>query len=63
MVETSEKTEYELMYVIKQEVSDRYPNGRDTETAAVDGALGVIRYLLKNDSDVKDYKLVKKRRR
>ena len=58
--EMGDKTEYELMYIIKQEVSHCYPNGIDSESATVDDALGVIRYLLKNDYSVNGYKLIKK---
>lgn len=59
----TDKTEYELMYIIKQDVSDRYPDGIDSESATLGDALGVIRYLLKQDSSVEDYKLVKKQKR
>lgn len=59
----TDKIKYELMYIIKQKVSDRYPNGIDTETAKTGDAIGVIRYLLKHDSSVKDYKLMKRQKR
>ena len=53
--------EYELMVILHSDVSMCCPNGIDSESLAVDGALGVIRYLLKNDDSVCGYKIVKGR--
>lgn len=57
------KTEYELMVIIHSEESMCCPDGIDSDPATLGDALGVIRYLLKNDRSAKGYKLVKKQRR
>lgn len=59
----SDNPEYELMCVIKEEISDKYPNGIDSDSVALGNALGVIRYLLKHDETVKGWKLVKKQKK
>lgn len=59
----SNKTEYELMVVLHLDVSMCCPDGIDSESLTLGDALGVIRYLLKNDNSVEGYKLVKKQRR
>jgi len=55
------KTEYELMCIIKHELTDRHPDGIDSEPLMLGNALAVIRRLLRDDDSVSGYKLVKKR--
>ena len=59
----STKTEYELMVILHSYKSSCCPDGIDSEPATLGDALGVIRYLLKNDISVEGYKLIKKQRR
>lgn len=59
----SDETEYELMVILKTAASYSRPDGIDSEPAMLGDARGVIRYLLKRDSSVKDYKLVKRQKR
>ena len=54
------KQEYELMTFITQTIDLKYPDGIDSEPLMVGDAISVIRYLLRDDSNVKNYKLVKK---
>lgn len=54
------KTDYELMVILNHEISYSYPDGIDTEPLMVGDALSVIRRLLRDDSSVEGYKLVKK---
>ena len=54
------KTEYELMVVLHFDKSMCCPDGIDTEPLMVGNALSVIRRLLRDDSSVSGYKLVKK---
>jgi len=53
--------EYELMKILKCEVCSRFPDGIDEETETVGSAKSIIKYLLKNDESVSEFKLVKKK--
>lgn len=54
------KTEYELMQILHSESNPPWFHGIDSESVALDGALGIIKWLLRNDEAVKGYKMVKK---
>jgi len=56
----NEKDTYELMKVIHTEPNPPYSDGIDSDSVDVNDGLNIIRWILKHDSAVKGWKLVKK---
>ena len=58
-----DKDVYELMLILHVEPNPPWSDGIDSDPVAHDDALGIIRWLLRNDESIKGYKLVKKPRK